>query len=190
MGAASQTTATLMRLAAALVEHEATTLDAISGRALGKGGFFDKLTHGADCRTATAERVLAWFDLNWPTDLPWPAGVGRPERGAALDGAYGALARRGAPELPAPDEAFLARLAHLPIWPSMRRPSWWDDMEVREFLTRQHRQMSTLKAAKIGARRFGDRCPKKSAIHEYWQRLDGLYAEGAIQRPAAKRRVA
>jgi len=66
----SRTCAALMHLAQALAAHEATSLDALSGRALGKGGFFAKLARGGDCRTATAERVLAWFESVWPSDLP------------------------------------------------------------------------------------------------------------------------
>lgn len=190
MGAPSRTTRALLVLAEALAEHEFTTLDALSGRILGKGGFFDRLTVGGDCRTATAERVLAWFDAAWPADLPWAADVARP----SCAGAFGAPRADGAvPSLPEPDDAFLARLSVLPIWSNGRRPAWWDDMEVRAFLTRSHRQMSTLKAAKVGARQYGDRCPKKSAIHAYWQRLDKVLGSGAgrdIPRPAKGKREA
>jgi len=90
------------------------------------------------------------------------------------------------PVLPEPDDVFLARLAHLPIWSSGRRPKWWDDLEVRAFLTRNHRQMSTLAAEERGAALFGARCPKKSATHEYWQRLDRLFASPDIPRPKSK----
>lgn len=64
------------------------------------------------------------------------------------------------------------RATHLPIWRNGRRPPWWHDIEVRTFLTKSHRQMSTLECERIGAMQFGVRCPKKSAIHAYWQRLD------------------
>lgn len=63
-------------------------------------------------------------------------------------------------------------LTHLPIWPSNRRPQWWHDQEVRDFLTRSHRQMSSVMAEQEGQRLFGDRCPKKSSICAYWLRLD------------------
>lgn len=69
-------------------------------------------------------------------------------------------------------DAFLRELTHLPIWPSARRPSWWHHLDVREFLTVSHRQMSLPEAERQGQERFGDRCPRKSAIHIYWQRLD------------------
>lgn len=188
MRSASRTTAALITLAQSLAAHEAVTLEALSGRALGKGGFFAKLARGGDCRTATAERVLGWFMAVWPDDLPWPAGVSRPGQDVAVSGAYAPAREAGAtPGLTEPDDAFLARLAHLPIWSSGRRPPWWDDIEVRAFLTRSHRQMSTLKAASKGAQLFGDRCPRKSAINEYWQRLDKVLGQPRhIPRPKTK----
>jgi hypothetical protein len=67
---------------------------------------------------------------------------------------------------------FLRELTHLPIWPSARRPSWWHHLDVREFLTVTHRQMSLTEAERQGREHFGDRCPRRSSIHCYWQRLD------------------
>jgi len=46
--------------------------------------------------------------------------------------------------------------------------------------------MSTLAAEERGAALFGARCPKKSAIHEYWQRLDRLFASPDIPRQKSK----
>ncbi|MFN4058186.1 MAG: hypothetical protein ACK4HW_08395 [Roseinatronobacter sp.] len=176
MREASRITLALVKLAEALAAHEGSSLDALSGRALGKGHFFAGLKRGADCCTATAERVLGWFHSVWPIDLPWPANVARPAHSDVMAGAFKpAGSPKTAPVLPEVDDAFLARLSHLPIWSNGRRPSWWDDIEVRAFLTRSHRQMSTQRAAALGARHFGARCPKKSAIHTYWQRLDRLH---------------
>jgi hypothetical protein len=158
-GFASHTAQVLHGLAVAFAGHQAISLEAVSGRALNKGGFFDGLPRGRDCRTGTAERLLLWFDAFWPEDLPWPDHV---------------IARPSGAQLPVPSPQRLADLAHEPIWSNGRRPSWWHDIEVRQFLTSAHRQMSLLQAAKIGARRFGARCPKKSSIHVYWQRLDRL----------------
>ena len=159
---ASPDTAALHRLAVAMSDHLMISLDALSGRAVGKGGFFDGLAIGRDCVTATAARVLGWFDAFWPADLPWPDDI---------------RARPSGVRLVAPSVQQLADISHAPIWAGGRRPSWWADLEVRAFLTEAHHQMSTLQAAATGARRFGSRCPKKSAIHVYWQRLDRLYAE-------------
>lgn len=68
----------LITLAETMAAHQGVTHFAISMRALGKGDFFKKLMAGGDCRTATAARVLSWFDQNWPSDLAWPAGIDRP----------------------------------------------------------------------------------------------------------------
>lgn len=71
-------------------------------------------------------------------------------------------------------EEFLRELTHLPIWSEKvsKRPRWWHDLEVREYLTVTHRQMQLLQVEAEGRRLFGARCPGKSAIHSYWQRLD------------------
>lgn len=167
MGYSSTQTRNLVLLAEALAQHGAVTVDAISARALGKGHFFKRLSLGGDCRTATAEQVLEWFDFIWPIDLDWPPAIRRPS--ARLR--YG---KDAAPvsNLPKYNAEFIADISHLPIWKNGRRPPWWSDIEVRSFLTDAHRQMSLLEAERRGGKLFGGRCPKKSAIHVYWQRLD------------------
>lgn len=77
--AMDQTTA-LITLADALAAHQGVTHYAISMRALGKGDFFKKLKNGGDCRTATASRLLTYFDTVWPVDLAWPTGIPRPQK--------------------------------------------------------------------------------------------------------------
>lgn len=161
---ASATSAALFNLAQRMADHLALGIDAISGRATNKGGFFAGLSMGRDCTTATAERVLVWLDGFWPDDLAWPDDI---------------IARPSGVRLVTPTALELAGISHEPIWANGRRPPWWGDLEVREFLTAAHRQMSLLQAAQIGARRFGSRCPKKSAIHTYWQRLDRLHAQNS-----------
>lgn len=69
-------------------------------------------------------------------------------------------------------DEFLREITHLDIWPSKRRPAWWHDLEVREFLMVTHRQMSTLEAERQGQEVFGSRCPKKSTICDFWIKLD------------------
>lgn len=160
-GFASATTHALHGLASAMSSHLGISLEAVSGRAMGKGGFFAGLARGGDCTTATAERVLAWLDSFWPNDLPWRDDL---------------VPRPSGLRLPSPSLSHLAEITHEPIWANGRRPPWWQDLEVREFLTASHRQMSLLQAARVGANRFGSRCPRKSAIHTYWQRLDRLHA--------------
>ena len=158
---ASRATRSLYSLATTLAAHEALGIEALSGRASGKGGVFAKFGRGQDCRTATAERLLAWFDQVWPSDLAWPEDV---------------IARPSGPRLVAPTSADMTALATADIWSNGRRPTWWADLEVRAFLMGEHRQMSCLRAAAIGKERFGSRSPKKSAINDFWQRLDRLAA--------------
>lgn len=179
MAAASRLVQDLLRLADVYCAHEFRSSEALSGMVMGKGGFFARLKRGGDCTTATAERVLDWFAGNWPTGLDYPAGILRPNGGPA-------------PALPQPNDQMLADLAHAPIWKNGRRPDWWQDLDVRAFLTQAHRQMSGPRAAKIGAARFGDRCPKKSAINEYWMRLDLIAGGGASegQDPKSKKEAA
>jgi len=71
--------ASLITLAETMAAHHGVTHFAVSMRALGKGDFFKKLLEGGDCRTATAARVLGWFDQNWPADLEWPRDIPRPD---------------------------------------------------------------------------------------------------------------
>lgn len=92
------------------------------------------------------------------------------------------VARRKAEDLAATVQALEAarggmviNLSTAPIWKSGRRPPWWADMEVREFMIITHRQMGTLEAEAAGLARFGEaRMPKKSAINSFWQKLDAL----------------
>jgi hypothetical protein len=71
---------TLISLAETIASHQGVTHFAISMRAMGKGDFFKKLISGGDCRTATAARVMAWFDQHWPCDLEWPRHIPRPPK--------------------------------------------------------------------------------------------------------------
>lgn len=77
----------LVALSEALAAHEGVTHFAISMRATGsmrtkgKGDFFKRLMlPGADCRTRTAEKMIGWFDANWPADLEWPRDIPRPRK--------------------------------------------------------------------------------------------------------------
>ncbi|KPP87902.1 MAG: hypothetical protein HLUCCO07_03430 [Rhodobacteraceae bacterium HLUCCO07] len=170
MAFASKQAAGLVLLAECLATHEGVTVDAISARALGKGHFFKRLSHGGDCRTATAERVLAWFHHVWPETLAWPDDAS----------GFGVGCRSSIAGLHGVDEETLTEIANLPIWKNGRRPRWWSDVAIRKFLTDSHRQMSLMEAEKRGTEMFGNRCPKKSAIHDYWQRLDQARRLGAV----------
>lgn len=92
-----------------------------------------------------------------------------------FDHARRRLALMICPELKAQTSTLeLDSLAWAPIWKNGRRPDWWKHADVRAFLFHSHRQMSILDAERIGQERFGDRCPKKTAIGEFWLRLDTL----------------
>lgn len=70
----------LINLAETLASHQGVTHSAISMRALGKGDFFKKMIEkGHDCRTRTADKLMAWFSDNWPEDLDWPSSIARPK---------------------------------------------------------------------------------------------------------------
>lgn len=70
----------LITLADALACHQGVTHFAISMRALGKGDFFKRLKEGGDCRTATASRLMEFFESAWPIDLQWPRNIPRPRK--------------------------------------------------------------------------------------------------------------
>lgn len=68
--------------------------------------------------------------------------------------------------------ALALRATHLPIWPNGRRPKWWSNLGVREFLTVAHRQMALHEAQARVEARFGRGVTSVSGIQRYWQRLD------------------
>lgn len=99
------------------------------------------------------------------------------ERLAAVEAAIGFRARTT-------DSDLAFSLAQMPIWKNGRRPDWWGDLEVRTLLTTAHRQTTIALTRNLLLKRFGpDRTPSTSAIHRYWQILDGLHAvpAGRIQ---------
>ena len=72
-----------------------------------------------------------------------------------------------------------ARLTHLPIWKNGRRPRWWSNVALREFLTAAHRQMTLAEARAAAARRFGADAPSLSGLHRYWAKLDTVFGPKA-----------
>lgn len=68
----------------------------------------------------------------------------------------------------------------LPILPHGRRPSFWKDHEVRDFLTALHRRVEIAEALSLCAKSFGDaRTPSRSALHRYWLHLDEIVRRAA-----------
>ena len=60
--------------------HTNRSLATVSNLVSGGGRFFERLRGEASCTLRTYERVLTWFDANWPADLPWPVDVPRPKQ--------------------------------------------------------------------------------------------------------------
>ena len=64
-------------------------------------------------------------------------------------------------------------------WESGRRPAFWSDVEVRNFLIDSHRQMTLGEAVSQVRQRFGsDRTPSRSAVGRLWQILDAAHGNG------------
>lgn len=57
-----------------------------------------------------------------------------------------------------------------------RAPSWWADTEVRDFLAGAYGDLTLAQTAAAGQAKYGYRCPSKSTIHRFWQRLDAARA--------------
>jgi hypothetical protein len=54
--------------------REASTVARLS---TGDWRFFDRLTEGASFTARKYDTIMAWFSVNWPSDVPWPADVPR-----------------------------------------------------------------------------------------------------------------
>jgi len=76
--------AQILEIAELYAGHCKLKLSTVGAYAANDGKFFGRLTDGYDCRTRTAQRILAWFSENWPADLEWPKAISRPsKRGGA-----------------------------------------------------------------------------------------------------------
>lgn len=170
--------------------HKGRAASGLSCFSVGWAGLFDQLKEGGDCKTATAEAALDWFDAHWPIDLQWPKSVARPFK---IPGNCGLMAEGFSKKVASEDASFLVRISHAPVWANGRRPPWWGDLEIREFLTRAHRQSGLVATENEGRVRFGDRCPTKSSIHRYWVKLDEIQRAADmrdIPRPRKKKEAA
>lgn len=121
---------------------------------------------------AIRRQVIAVF-LDWRHDR-------RPAPPAATIDAFTAMERRlAAVEMAVRlqsdigNRALSLAVTHLPIWRTGQRPKFWGDVEVREFLTAAHRQMTMVAVRAAAIERFGPaRVPSMTALHRYWMRLD------------------
>lgn len=72
---------TLTQLCDTYAVHVGRSQFTIAARAGVHSHFFSRLREGAGCRVDTFNRVIAWFDQNWPCDLEWPRHIPRPRKG-------------------------------------------------------------------------------------------------------------
>lgn len=188
MVAVSRQARDLLLLAEHYSQHMGCAFGRISAFSVGRVGLFDHLQSGGDCMTATAEAALDWFDAHWPVDLCWPREVSRPFK---VPGNTSLMLNGFAPGVDRDEASFLVRISHAPVWTSGRRPPWWNNLEVREFLTRAHRQMELVVVRDQGRERFGPGFPSISAIQRYWAKLDELQrndAQPAVPRPRSPKK--
>lgn len=68
----------LLDLAKTYASHTGLALSTVSTYAADAGGFFKGLEGEASCTIRKMDRVVRWFDLNWPEDLAWPSDILRP----------------------------------------------------------------------------------------------------------------
>ncbi|AWB47834.1 hypothetical protein HYN69_04295 [Gemmobacter aquarius] len=67
------TSADIITLATIYCAHVQRAEATISARAAGQARLFATLRTGGGCTLRTYQRVMSWFDANWPADLAWPA---------------------------------------------------------------------------------------------------------------------
>lgn len=69
----------ILFLARRLAAHRNNALTTISLRAAGQGVYLNKLENGQIGLTfARRDKVVNWFDANWPEELEWPRSIPRP----------------------------------------------------------------------------------------------------------------
>lgn len=71
-----------------------------------------------------------------------------------------------------------------PFFPHGRRPAFWEDGEVRVFLTDMHRQTKIAACLDACREKFGaERTPSKSALQRYWAVVDQARAKSRRRLP-------
>ena len=50
----------------------------VSTMQFSSGSKYRELKEGRDITVGRLEAAVAWFDANWPDDVPWPEGLPRP----------------------------------------------------------------------------------------------------------------
>lgn len=70
------------------------------------------------------------------------------------------------------------------IWSGRIGPRWWRNAAMREFFTLARSEFTLDAAYREGLRRFGRKCPGRSTVARYWQKLDNLEWPADIPRPS------
>ena len=71
----------LLTLAQAYSAKRTVSLATLGRQAAGDWRFFDHLCDSTKTFTARKyDQIMGWFSENWPEDLPWPAGIARPQK--------------------------------------------------------------------------------------------------------------
>lgn len=69
----------LVRVAEVYAEAKKLSLARVSNIVMNGGHVLPRLAAGeSDITTATFEKALLWFSVNWPADLAWPEQLRRP----------------------------------------------------------------------------------------------------------------
>lgn len=68
----------LIAVAKAYSDATGTSLSTLSTKLFNGGGRLAAIASGGDLNTRNFESAMRWFSENWPDDVLWPAGVGRP----------------------------------------------------------------------------------------------------------------
>lgn len=147
---------------------------------------FSRTERAAEARRLIVEVFTAWRkgqlpDVAAPAADPFAQMAGRSRHVADHLLAIGGL-----------DDLAL-RLTHLPVWRNGRRPPWWSNLPLRQFLVGAHRQMTLQDARDKAVQTFGTGVPSASSIQRFWGRLDtvvGPDAGPAIPRPSKKKEAA
>ena len=72
---------TMLDLAASYAEAASVSLQSIGQSIMRDNTFFRRIDEkGAGFTAATFDRVVGWFDENWPDDGVWPADIPRPSQ--------------------------------------------------------------------------------------------------------------
>lgn len=71
-------TGDIIKQAEAYSAHTGRTLSTVSSYAVRDGKFFERLKNGGGCTLRTVDKLVRWFDKNWPSDLEWPPQIDRP----------------------------------------------------------------------------------------------------------------